>query len=69
MGHQDHLRGSLDSYAQGFSVDVRATFERFDLAAAVERLQKARLLYLVTADADLNRSADRIRAMIERMSG
>ncbi|GIX54001.1 hypothetical protein ACU6VJ_20740 (plasmid) [Sphaerotilus sulfidivorans] len=69
MGHQDHLRGSLDSYAQGFSVDVRAIFERFDLAAVVKRLQKARLLYLVTVDADLNRSADRIRAMIERMSG
>ena len=69
MGHQDHLRGSLDSYAQGFSVAVRATVARFDLAAVVERLQKARLLYLVTVDADLNRSADRIRAMIERMSG
>jgi hypothetical protein len=48
---------------------MRATFERFDFAAVVERLQKARLLYLVTVDADLKRSADRIRAMIERMSG
>ena len=48
MDDQDHLRGSLDSYAQGFSVDMRATFEHFDFAAVVERLQKARLLYLVT---------------------
>lgn len=33
---------------RGFSVDMRATFEHFDFAAVVERLQKARLLYLVT---------------------
>ncbi|WP_294000752.1 type I restriction-modification system subunit M [Sphaerotilus sp.] len=48
MGDQDHLRDNLDSYVQGFSADVRAIFERFDFAAVVERLHKAKLLYLVT---------------------
>ena len=48
MGDPDHLRDNLDSYVQGFSADVRAIFERFDFAAVVERLHKARLLYLVT---------------------
>ena len=48
MGDQDHLRDNLDGYVQGFSADVRAIFERFDFAAVVERLHKAKLLYLVT---------------------
>ena len=48
MGDQDHIRANLDSYIQGFSPDVRSIFEHFDFAATVERLHKAKLLYLVT---------------------
>ena len=46
MGDQDNVRANLDSYIQGFAPDVRAIFE--DFAATVERLHKAKLLYLVT---------------------
>jgi type I restriction enzyme M protein len=48
MGDQDNIRANLDSYIQGFAPDVRSIFEHFDFAMTVERLQKARLLYLVT---------------------
>jgi type I restriction enzyme M protein len=48
MGDQDHIRANLDSYIQGFAPDVRSIFEHFDFAATVERLHKAKLLYLVT---------------------
>ena len=47
MGDQDNIRANLDSYIQGFAQDVRSIFEHFDFAATVERLHKARLLYLV----------------------
>jgi type I restriction enzyme M protein len=48
MGDQDHVRANLESYIQGFAPDVRSIFENFDFAATVERLHKAKLLYLVT---------------------
>lgn len=48
MGDQDNIRANLDSYIQGFAPDVRSIFEHFDFAATVERLHKAKLLYLVT---------------------
>lgn len=48
MGDQDNIRANLDSYIQGFAPDVRSIFEHFDFAVTVERLHKARLLYLVT---------------------
>jgi type I restriction enzyme M protein len=48
MGDQDHIRANLDSYIHGFAPDVRSIFEHFDFAATVERLHKAKLLYLVT---------------------
>jgi type I restriction enzyme M protein len=48
VGDQDHIRANLDSYIQGFSPEVRTIFEHFDFAATVERLHKAKLLYLVT---------------------
>jgi type I restriction enzyme M protein len=48
MGDQDNIRANLDSYIQGFAPDVRSIFEHFDFATTVERLHKARLLYLVT---------------------
>jgi type I restriction enzyme M protein len=48
MGDQDNIRANLESYIQGFSPDVRPIFEHFEFAAIVERLHKAKLLYLVT---------------------
>ena len=48
IGDQDNIRANLDSYIQGFSPDVRSIFEHFDFAGTVERLHKAKLLYLVT---------------------
>ena len=48
MGDQDNIRANLDSYIQGFAPDVRSIFEHFDFAATIERLHKAKLLYLVT---------------------
>jgi type I restriction enzyme M protein len=48
MGDPDNVRANLDSYIQGFAPDVRSIFEHFDFAATVERLHKAKLLYLVT---------------------
>jgi type I restriction enzyme M protein len=48
MGDQDNIRANLDSYIQGFAPDVRSIFEHFDFAVTLERLHKARLLYLVT---------------------
>jgi type I restriction enzyme M protein len=48
MGDPDHIRANLESYIQGFAPDVRSIFEHFDFAATVERLHKAKLLYLVT---------------------
>jgi type I restriction enzyme M protein len=60
MGDQDNIRANLDSYIQGFAPDVRSISEHFDFAATVERLHKAKLLYLVTekfADFDLHPSS------------
>jgi type I restriction enzyme M protein len=48
MGDQENIRANLDSYIQGFAPDVRSIFEHFDFATTVERLHKAKLLYLVT---------------------
>ena len=48
IGDQDNIRANLESYVQGFAPDVRSIFEHFDFAATVERLHKAKLLYLVT---------------------
>ncbi len=48
MGDQDHLKNNLYDYIHGFSPAVRDIFERFDFATQIERLAKAKLLYLVT---------------------
>lgn len=48
MGDQDHIKENLISYIQGFSVEVRDIFERFDFYTQVDRLAKSGLLYLVT---------------------
>jgi type I restriction enzyme M protein len=48
MGDQDNIRQNLESYVQGFAPDVRSIFEHFDFSVTIERLHKAKLLYLVT---------------------
>ncbi|MEO5690190.1 MAG: class I SAM-dependent DNA methyltransferase [Burkholderiaceae bacterium] len=48
MGDQDNIRANLESYIQGFAPDVRSVFEHFDFSGTVERLHKAKLLYMVT---------------------
>ena len=48
MGDQDNIAANLSTYIQGFSPDVRDIFERFEFAAQIDRLAKAKLLYQVT---------------------
>jgi type I restriction enzyme M protein len=48
MGDQDHIGENLRSYIQAFSPTVRDIFERFEFHVQIDRLSKARLLYLVT---------------------
>ena len=60
MGDQDHIRQNLLKYVQAFSPSVRDIFEAFDFQNQVERLAKAKLLYLVTekfANIDLHPEA------------
>lgn len=48
IGDQDNIAANIYAYVQGFSADVRDIFERFEFAAQVDRLAKAKLLYQVT---------------------
>jgi type I restriction enzyme M protein len=48
IGDQDNIAANLTSYIQGFSAEVRDIFERFEFAAQIDRLAKAKLLYQVT---------------------
>lgn len=48
MGDQDHIGENLRAYLQGFSPAVRDIFERFEFETQIGRLDKARLLYMVT---------------------
>ena len=48
MGDQDHIAENLRAYIQGFSASVRDIFERFEFHTQIDRLAKAKLLYLVT---------------------
>lgn len=48
MGDQDHIGENLRSYIQAFSPTVRDIFERFEFHIQIDRLAKAKLLYLVT---------------------
>jgi len=57
LGDQDNIGENLRDYVQAFSGPVRDIFERFDFATQLDRLQKAKLLYLVTekfANVDLH---------------
>jgi type I restriction enzyme M protein len=48
LGDADHVRENLLSYVRAFSPAVRDIFDAFDFAVQVDRLDKARLLYMVT---------------------
>ena len=59
VGDQMNIAEHLLSYIEGFSPEVRDIFESFDFDTQIERLQKAKLLYLVTekfANIDLHPS-------------
>jgi type I restriction enzyme M protein len=47
MGDQDHIGENLRAYMHAFSPEVRDIFERFEFHTQIDRLQKAKLLYLV----------------------
>jgi len=61
LGGQDHIGENLRSYIQGFSPAVRDIFERFEFHTQIDRLEKARLLYLVTEKfANIDLHPDRV---------
>jgi type I restriction enzyme M protein len=47
LGDPDNVAINLMAYVQGFSPEVRDIFERFEFAAQIDRLAKARLLFQV----------------------
>ena len=47
-GDADHIRANLLKYVESFSPQVRSIFESFEFDDQVDRLAKAKLLYLVT---------------------
>ena len=58
-GDPTNVAGNLLGYIHAFSADVADIFERFDLPAQIDRLQKAELLYLIVekfASVDLHPS-------------
>ncbi|MCC7172812.1 MAG: SAM-dependent DNA methyltransferase [Planctomycetes bacterium] len=60
MGDQDHIGENLRAYLHAFSAPVREIFERFEFHTQIDRLAKAKLLYLVTekfSNIDLHPSA------------
>jgi len=48
MGDQDHIKENLYAYIQAFSPAVRDIFECFDFHTQVDRLDKAKLLYMIS---------------------
>jgi len=48
IGDQDNIDVNLLSYIEAFSPEVREIFERFNFAEIVDRLNKNKLLYMVT---------------------
>ncbi|MCB9595074.1 MAG: SAM-dependent DNA methyltransferase [Sandaracinaceae bacterium] len=57
LGDPDHIAENLRAYVDAFSPEVRDIFERFDFHVQIDRLAKAKLLYLVTerfANVDLH---------------
>ncbi len=48
MGDPDNVGVNLRKYLEGFSPAVRDIFEHFEFHSQIDRLEKARLIYLVT---------------------
>jgi type I restriction enzyme M protein len=48
MGDQENIAENLRSYIHGFSAGVRDIFEHFEFENQIDRLSRAKLLYLVT---------------------
>jgi type I restriction enzyme M protein len=48
LGDPANVGPNLLAYIQGFSAEVRDIFERFEFAGQIDRLAKAKLLFLVT---------------------
>lgn len=60
MGDQDNIGEHLRAYVQAFSPAVRDIFESFEFHTQIDKLEKSRLLYLVTekfANIDLHPAA------------
>ncbi|HYG26601.1 MAG TPA: class I SAM-dependent DNA methyltransferase, partial [Caulobacteraceae bacterium] len=47
LGDPANVRQNLESYVHGFSPEVRDIFERFDFAVQIDKLAKAKLLFMV----------------------
>ncbi|MDP2214102.1 class I SAM-dependent DNA methyltransferase [Phenylobacterium sp.] len=61
LGDPDNVRANLEAYVQGFSEEVRDIFERFEFAAQIDRLARAKLLYQVAEKfADIDLHPDRV---------
>ncbi|MDF2638372.1 MAG: restriction endonuclease subunit [Novosphingobium lindaniclasticum] len=48
LGDPDNIAANLTSYVQGFSEDVRDIFEKFEFHNQIDKLARAKLLFLVT---------------------
>jgi type I restriction enzyme M protein len=48
LGDPDNIAANLLSYIQGFSTEVRDIFEKFEFHNQIDKLARARLLFLVT---------------------
>jgi type I restriction enzyme M protein len=59
MGDQDHIKENLYAYVQAFSASVRNIFDSFDFGTQIDRLAKAKLLYIVTGQID-------VRGLVEK---
>ncbi|MFC0101307.1 type I restriction-modification system subunit M [Sphingopyxis terrae] len=48
LGDPDNIAPNLTAYLQGFSAEVRDIFEKFELHNQIDKLARAKLLFLVT---------------------
>ena len=48
LGDPDHIAAHLQSYIDAFSPEVRDIFERFEFSNQIDKLARAKLLFLVT---------------------
>jgi type I restriction-modification system DNA methylase subunit len=60
LGDPANVRQNLDAYVQGFSAEVRDIFERFDFAVQIDKLAKAKLLFVAEKFAGIDLHPDRV---------